>query len=395
MTALQAARGSGYVVPESATVRALAYLEKVERLDGGERAMLEDLFASMGTPRIVQLRALASDATLPLFGRALVARSLAKIDPDLGKKLLDGLISQAQATGAGVTFTNEPTHVSRKYLSSDARTTAMVLRAFVALDPTSPVVAKLVRGLLSLRREGRWATTQASAWAILALDDARLLFSPASTPSAARMLFDGDVIGRVTFSGAARGEAIAGTIPMAKLSGAPGAALSFKTDGAPLFYEGTLRYARRDPPAQPLAHGLHVVKTMRLLSASGENAAGGPFRVGDYLEVDVGLEAPVARDLVVLDDPLPAGFEAVNQSFVNADRRAMGHEPSPHVTHRELRDDRVLTFFDTLPAGTTHATYVVRAIAAGTFMAPPTKAECMYAADVFGRTAAGTIVVRP
>jgi hypothetical protein len=114
------------------------------------------------------------------------------------------------------------------------------------------------------------------------------------------------------------------------------------------------------------------------------------------VQVDVMLSSPVARDLVVLDDPLPAGFEAVNMSFANRDRRPFHVDAAEHlVTHRELRDDRVVTFFDELPAGQMRTSYVLRVVSGGTFVVPPTRAECMYAPDVFGRTAASVTVAKP
>ena len=62
---------------------------------------------------------------------------------------------------------------------------------FDALDSDAPDVRqpphrvfdpspKLVRGLLSQRREGRWRTTQATAWALGALDDARRYLAPST-----------------------------------------------------------------------------------------------------------------------------------------------------------------------------------------------------------------------
>ena len=38
--------------------------------------------------------------------------------------------------------------------------------------------------------------------------------------------------------------------------------------------------------------------------------------------------------------------------------------------------------------------YLARAIALGTFVAPPTRVEAMYVPEVYGRTAATTLVVR-
>jgi len=401
--ALQAARDGGFAVPMAATERATAYLEHVDGLDGPSRAMLEELFANAGKPREKELRALAADALggrLPLFARAIVARSLVRVDRALGKQVLDGVASQAHVSGATAIVNDESTVSSRRHISSDARTTAMVLRAFVALDPKSPLVTKLVRGLLSLRRDGRWLTTQASAWALLALDEARPLYATqlGTATATARLSLDGAELAKASFEGGGgvRGAALAGTIPMARFTAAPGGTLSFTTEGGPLFYEGALRYARREPPTRPLENGIFVTRSMRLLRREAEPLAATTFRVGDYVQVDVMLATPVARDLVVLDDPFPAGFEAVNQSFANRNRQPFHTDAADyHVTHRELRDDRVVTFFDQLPAGQLRTTYVLRVVSGGTYVVPPTKAECMYAPDVFGRTAASVTVAKP
>jgi uncharacterized protein YfaS (alpha-2-macroglobulin family) len=58
-----------------------------------------------------------------------------------------------------------------------------------------------------------------------------------------------------------------------------------------------------------------------------------------------------------------------------------------------MRDDRVVTFIDRLPAGTHRYKYVARATTPGRFVLPPAKAECMYAPDVYGRTAASVVDV--
>ena len=401
--ALQAARDGGFAVSPAPMDRASAYLEHVDSLDGTSRAMLEELLARAGKPREKELRALAAEALagkLPLFAGALVARALGTVDHALGKKVLDGVASQAQLSGATAIVKGEGAS-SRTHLSSDARTTAAVLGAFVALDPKNPLVAKLVRGLLSQRKDGRWRTTQASAWALMALDEARPLFAPTSARgiTTATLSLDGAELAKASFdaAGGVRGASLAGTIPMARLAEAPGAALLLSTDGAPLFYEGALRYARREPEARPLENGIYVTKSMQLLRRDGEPTPASSLRVGDYVEVHVMLQTPIARDLVVLDDPIPAGFEAVNQSFASGRSGPFGGDDrgAHEVTHRELRDDRVVTFFDELPAGQLRTSYVLRVVSGGRFAVPPTRAECMYAPEVFGRTAASITVTRP
>jgi uncharacterized protein YfaS (alpha-2-macroglobulin family) len=96
----------------------------------------------------------------------------------------------------------------------------------------------------------------------------------------------------------------------------------------------------------------------------------------------------------VVDDPLPAGFEAVNPAFATESEeagrallRAAGEGRSwwEGFNHFELRDDRALLFADSLTAGGHTHRYLVRALVPGRFLAPGTKAEEMYAPEVFGR----------
>ena len=134
---------------------------------------------------------------------------------------------------------------------------------------------------------------------------------------------------------------------------------------------------------------------MHVLKRNADPVVTTDFRAGDYVEVDVMLASPVQRELVVLDDPLPAGFEAVNQTYANRDAAMIRPDASTSVTHRELRDDRVVTFFDVLPAGEHHTSYVLRVTSGGRFVTPPAKAECMYAPDVCGRTGTTVVEARP
>ena len=61
--------------------------------------------------------------------------------------------------------------------------------------------------------------------------------------------------------------------------------------------------------------------------------------------------------------------------------------------HQNMRDDRVEAFTSYLAGGTYEYTYIARATTPGHFVVPPTKAEELYAPEVFGRSASATVVV--
>jgi hypothetical protein len=140
-------------------------------------------------------------------------------------------------------------------------------------------------------------------------------------------------------------------------------------------------------------------------------------RAGDLVLVDLVLVTPTPREQVVLDDPMAAGLEPVDASLATTaqsldvtesggagdtddaeqtddDARASGRGWGEAWYHREMHDDRVLTFVEHMPAGMYHYRYLARATTVGKFLVPPTKAECMYDPGVFGRTAASELEVK-
>lgn len=114
---------------------------------------------------------------------------------------------------------------------------------------------------------------------------------------------------------------------------------------------------------------------------------------------------PSPRQLVVIDDPLPAGFEPVNTSLSTTskwlstaltDAEAADSGGAGYVTawHRdELRDDRALFFLDRMPAGMYRFRYLAHATTPGAFLAPPARAMEIYAPQVQGRSGVGVINV--
>jgi uncharacterized protein YfaS (alpha-2-macroglobulin family) len=125
---------------------------------------------------------------------------------------------------------------------------------------------------------------------------------------------------------------------------------------------------------------------------------------GDLVRVRVTIVAPSALHYVVVDDPLPAGLEAVDSSLLtdvqvpskysvtDFARRGWGWWFFDNI---ELRDEKVVLSADYLPAGTYVFTYLARAGTAGTFNVIPTTASEFYFPDVYGRGDGTVFVVKP
>jgi uncharacterized protein YfaS (alpha-2-macroglobulin family) len=111
---------------------------------------------------------------------------------------------------------------------------------------------------------------------------------------------------------------------------------------------------------------------------------------------------------MVLEDPLPAGTEAVDRSLKTtsvvsqapaledqAYRRGWGYYGWGWwwFSHSEVRDEKVALFADYLPRGTYEYTYLIRASVPGEFLTMPALAYEMYFPEVWGRSDGGTFTI--
>jgi alpha-2-macroglobulin len=426
---LHEARQSGAPVPQAALDRGREYLRrwlaKNIETQPAAAAFAVDALATLGAPDHGYMEKLwQRREELPTFSRGLLLHALVlgKSKDEKPRDLLARELENALRITGNIAKVVE--NVGDEYaalMDSPTRTTAIVLRALLAYRPNHELGSRLARGLLQARQRGAWRSTQETAFSLIGLDAYRRA-QEQTTPNfqatarwGERGILSLEAEGKGLFS--ARGE-----LGMAALQGAADTAVLIEKEGSgTLFYELRLRYARKTPPSTALDNGFFVQKTLRAVKAAELGAAlatipetgSTRFAAGDIVIADLVLVAPTPSNYVVLDDPLPAGFEAIDTSLTTtegylsdagpapdddpADRRdAIAHRRAFNYAwhRRELRDDRALFFIDHLPAGMLHFRYLARATTLGTFVVPPTKAEEMYEPETFGRTAAAVIEVR-
>jgi alpha-2-macroglobulin len=413
-------------VPESALKSAVSYVRaQLSELEGRSRSLatggfIVDVLAEAGEPdpgRVTWL--FERRDKIPLFSQALLlhAMTLSKSDPASIEKLVSEIEGHVRLdANVARVVANTGDHYAA-LMDSEARTSAMVLRALLAAKADHPMAARLAMGLLAARRGGTWRSTQETAWALLAIDDYRKAQEKTEPDFVAHVFLGDTELLSANFHGRSLEQPRA-QIPTARLVTVPGAPIGFTVDGSGrLFYEARLRYAKKALPKDGLERGFFVKKTLRVVRPGAlaealqnvPSATARAFRGSDLILGDVVVVTPSPREYVVIDDPLPAGFEAVDARLatsgasVNVDRVAdrsgaddddddeRAYRPSSFV--REIRDDRVLFFVDHMSAGMFHYRYLARATSLGTFVLPPTKVEEMYTPEVFGRTGADVIRV--
>ncbi len=433
---LDQAAASGVVVSRTSRDRAHDFLRRALAAGDGSlaslatRAFITDVLSASGAPDVGYMTRLFEQRDkLPLFAQAFLLHALSTgkgpkaAISELQKRLEAGL---RLAKNTAFAVENEGDEYAALFDSS-ARSTALALRALLAVDPKHPLGEPLARGLLGLRRGSAWENTQASAYALLALDAYRRARESKQADMTAKVWLGGALLESAKLGRDLRAERT--VIDLSRLPREASKLVFEKQGQGTLFYEARLEYVRKTLPADAEDQGFFVQRSARSVTPgelsgplpplAGEGAR--KFRAGDIVQTDLVVVAPTPRSWVVIEDPLPAGFEAVNTrlrttaSWIDVESSAVtgacGGDPEcedaaaardalahgratlPSQYHQEVRDDRVLFFVDHLPAGMYRYRYLARATTAGSFVVPPAKAEEMYSPEVFGRTFATTVEV--
>ncbi len=251
-----------------------------------------------------------------------------------------------------------------------------------------------VRALVGQRCACGWATTDDTAAALVAL--AAYAATERLKPGAASAAAGARTIGTVRFGTTASSRTF--IVPAAALRGA----VTIAGDAA-VHYTVLYTYPVRSAAPGQLA-AFRVVRT--LASPGGPASAAlatmdlqpsGPVRVASGRVFDVGVRAIVDHpvDRFLIEDPLPAGFEAVDTTLLTTLQAVVPQSNSWEIDASETYRDRVVAFAQHLDPGVYELHYLVRSVTPGTFAWPGARAYLRDAPEQFGRSAATTLTVNP
>ncbi len=369
--------------------------------DAGAQAYGAYVLAMAGEPVTVTLT-LTDALGLDLFSQAALAIALdATGDQATVNALLDNLREAAVQDAATVHWSDQGDHAvySRKVMGSAVRTTAMVADALARLDPESPLLPGAVRWLMDQRQGQGWGDTQKTSFAILALSDYLLVSQELAAGSAFQVYINDELWQEGLLGQADAGQIL--TVPVsALLPGENRVDLVLGAEGAGsrgrLYYALTLSLSRAPgegniPALQAHERSIGIQREYRLYEGRESTPATG-FQPGDLVQVNLTLDVPEESWYVVVDDPLPAGFEALNERLGTTSHVAtLDQEPVYYwqeygYNRKDVRDERVTFFITHLEPGRQTLTYLVRAITGGSFTALPTQVYPMYEPEVWSRS---------
>lgn len=294
--------------------------------------------------------------------------------------------------------------------SGSVTATADLLGLMTKIDPKSPLISQLSKWLLDQRVNGTWGDTYTNGSVLHAFTEVASN-SEKVRPEIVASLTAGAATLNQTF-GPASLDIAKSTSPLSALGAAP-LSLSVKATGkGTLHWTAQLRYATPAEALKARSRGFSVERSY--FPYKGADSINGvpstTFKAGDLITVELLVTTPDRRANVVVDDALPAGFEALDASLVStATGSTEGTSETDSATadfpdgimpasaagidHTEVRDDRVLLFATQLESGTFRYTYTARATAPGRFVAAPVQAEEMYRSQVYGRSAPTVVTV--
>jgi alpha-2-macroglobulin len=325
------------------------------------------------------------------------------------------LNNRAVETAGAANFFTSYSDDAYLMLHSNRRTDGIILDSLIRMRPQSDLIPKVVNGLLAHRVNGRWGNTQENTFILLALDRYFNTFESVTPDFVARIWLGDGYAGDYAFRGRTT-ERSQTNIPMSFLFESEGETqdliLSKEGDGR-LYYRLGLRYAPTDLQLPPLDRGFVVQRRYEAVDdpedvTQDENGVW-HIRAGARVRVQLTMVATSRRYHVALVDYLPAGLEiinpdlAVSESLPRDENESVGGGGRGYFTwwwwgrwyqHQNLRDERAEAFTTLLWDGVYTYSYVARATTPGEFVAPPAKAEEMYAPEVFGRSASDRVIVR-
>jgi uncharacterized protein YfaS (alpha-2-macroglobulin family) len=192
-----------------------------------------------------------------------------------------------------------------------------------------------------------------------------------------------------------------GAIPLPTAGGGPRWAVGrladakFSNPGAALWRMVTVTGTPVAPPAAE-QNGIQLSK--RLVSFTGGPVDLATLHQGDRVIVVVSGRSAQARSMaLVVDDPLPAGFEI--ETVLGADDAQNGPfkflGTLSNASVQESRDDRYVAAMELAGKTAFSFAYVARAVTPGEFLLPGAQARDMYRPSLNARTGAGRIGIAP
>ena len=313
---------------------------------------------------------------LPAYSRYHVATALALMKE---RKLVGSFLKEAKLPDV------TPQRDTGGVLHSSARESAMLLSAYLELDPQHAHVPLLVQRLEGAMKGGRWYTTQENAFAALALGKYARHKKGQKLDFKATATVEGRPLKAFTHTDKVvlRPDGLGGKTVEVRVEGTGTLYYFWSADGIPI-----------KDDVEEEDRGLKVRR--RFLSRKGEPLDARQLPHGEIVVVELAIEASRTVENVVISDLLPGGLEIENPRLASSETLRLPHHDAESLLSPdrvEMRDDRLLIFTDLGAGKTRYHRYLARAVTRGRFHLPPVSALAMYDPGVSSIHGSGMVEV--
>ncbi len=407
---------AGYAVDSNSFTRGRSAL--LSLIDGGDvetttRAYMLYVAATIGAEPesgslSERIRRLSDASDLNDYARALLAlAAVRRGDRVLAGRLVSELERSAKTTTSAAHWEGQAWHYH--WQEDQVETTAFALKAILAVDPTSDLIARATHWLLSTRQGPAWTNTRQTAMVVYALAD----YVRASHELDADYDLSVRVNGTQIYTQhIGRGDVFRPAIDVAveakNLKAGANVVTVEKRGQGTLYATATLSCYAAGAALRPAEDGFTVSRDYYLLKrvrrgeryVYTEEKFDGTVRSGQDLLVRVTVSSDEDQRYVMLEDPLPAGCEVVTETdsyeIEGEDQYAGPRYDGRYgpirwrwwYADRDVRDEKVAFFATVFARGTYEFTYILHAQIPGTYAVMPTVASLMYYPDVRGNAAA-------
>ncbi len=271
---------------------------------------------------------------------------------------------------------------------------AQMLRLMLERRAPADQIDGAVRALMAQKCRCGWGTSDDTASALVALSAYAATERLVQTTATATV--GGATVVTARFGTIASSQTV--TVPVSNLQGK-----KITIRGTTVHYTVLYTYpVPSDAPGELAA--FRVVRTLNDPSSSASTSASvalatmdlavaSPVSVaaGRVFDVGVRVIADHPVDRFVIEDPLPAGFEAVDTSFRTALQAVVPQSNSWQIDTSQIYSDRVMAYASHLDPGVYELHYLVRSVTPGTFAWPGARAYLQDAPEQFGRSASTSL----
>jgi len=402
---------AGYEVDPDVIARGTNWLqEHLEEMDVRTRAYALYSMVVAGHGNLTAIDNLNATALLELdpFSQAALALAYHHLGVDTSAQVILELLSATATQKDGQVYWNQPTsdgHYHQKTMASTTRSTALVLDAFVQIDPHNELIPGAVRWLMEQRRPYGWGTTNETAFAIIALTDHLLAIQ--ESMGDAELQIEINSAAFLTATVAVQQPVVNVEIPFEQLHAGINHLTVRQIGGEDVGKDAGIIYYRLFqqlylPEAEVPAAGMISLNREYLDPKTKQPIDA--VDAGDLVLVHLTVNLPQDGFYMILEDHLPGGLEAVNEKLNNTSHENvwMDYDYYDEIfywedygyNYKEIRADRVSFFITQMGKGKREYTYLARATRPGDFSALPTEIYAMYDESLWGRSASGKLVVK-